>query len=116
MHGGGTRAASAGDGSVAGPIGPSLSSLLPPLKDMLDSMAGQVDLLKELVSALHDVERGKPKNLASLLDEVAARAAARPSREEAELLRREVSGLKAEAARLRERLRVAEEEVDRARR
>ena len=62
------------------------------------------------------MERGKPKNLASLLEEVAARAASRPSVEEAERLRREVAGLKGEAARLRERLRVAEEECERARR
>ena len=76
----------------------------------------QFDLLKELVSALQDVERGRPKNLSSLLDEVAARAALKPSAQEAERLRLEVSSLRSEATRLRDRLRVAEEEVDRARR
>ena len=111
------RASGAGhDSGAPSPTGPALASLLPPLKDMLDSMAGQVDLLKELVSALHDVGRGKPKNLASLLDEVALRAAARPSVEEADRLRREVASLKGEGARLRERLRVAEDEVERSRR
>lgn len=76
----------------------------------------QFDLLKELVSALQDVERGRPKNLSSLLEEVAARAALKPSAQEAERLRLEVASLRSEATRLRDRLRVAEEEVDRARR
>ena len=76
----------------------------------------QFDLLKELVSALQDVERGHPKNLSSLLEEVATRAAAKPSAQEAERLRLEVASLRSEATRLRDRLRVAEEEVDRARR
>ena len=76
----------------------------------------QFDLLKELVSALQDVERGRPKNLSSLLEEVATRAAAKPSAQEAEWLRLEVASLRSEATRLRDRLRVAEEEVDRARR
>jgi len=78
-----------------------------------DAAALDADLL---VSALQDVERGRPKNLSSLLDEVAARAALKPSAQEAERLRLEVSSLRSEATRLRDRLRVAEEEVDRARR
>jgi len=112
-----TRASKSQGGSIDGgksgvfsPTGTTANSLLPVLKTVLDGMADQHETMKEIVAALQDSDKGKSASLASLL-------AQHQERNPAELVstKTEIAMLRAENARLLEKLRVMEEEVTRSR-
>lgn len=67
------------------------TALLGPLKEVLESMTGGYEVMKEVVAALQDTERGKTASMTVLLQELQERQAGKPSREEQERLRQEVS-------------------------
>lgn len=67
------------------------TGLLGPLKEVLESMTGGYEVMKEVVAALQDTERGKTASMTVLLQELQERQASKPSREEQERLRLEVS-------------------------
>ena len=67
------------------------TALLGPLKEVLESMTGGYEVMKEVVAALQDTERGKTASMTVLLHELQERQASKPSREEQERLRLEVS-------------------------
>lgn len=95
---------SAGSGVVAaGPQGPPVTVLLGPLKEMMERATQQHEVFREMVAALGDVEKGKQGALNAFLQQRANLL--RPASEEAERLRGEVSELREENARLREKLR-----------
>ena len=75
---------------VVGWQGPQ-TALLGPLKEVLESMTGGYEVMKEVVAALQDTERGKTASMTVLLQELQERQASKPSREEQERLRLEVS-------------------------
>ena len=56
------------------PTGASLSTLMPPLKHLLEGMMGQTELLKQVVAAVQDTERGKHAPMTALLLEEQDRA------------------------------------------
>ncbi|KAK9909926.1 hypothetical protein WJX75_009604 [Coccomyxa subellipsoidea] len=87
--------------------------LLPALKELLQGMGTQYDLLKEVVAAVQDTERGRQSSINTLLAEVSERAYPKPSREEADRLKQENNHLREEVQRLSQRIRVMEEEVSR---
>ena len=66
------------------------TALLGPLKEVLESMTGGYEVMKEVVAALQDTERGKTASMTVLLQELQERQASKPSREEQERLRLEV--------------------------
>ncbi len=66
------------------------TALLGPLKEVLESMTGGYEVMKEVVAALQDAERGKTASMTVLLQELQERQASKPSREEQERLRLEV--------------------------
>lgn len=66
------------------------TALLGPLKEVLESMTGGYEVMKEVVAALQDTERGKTASMTVLLQELQERQAGKPSREEQERLRQEV--------------------------
>ncbi|KAL3152210.1 hypothetical protein ABBQ32_001296 [Trebouxia sp. C0010 RCD-2024] len=90
------------------------TALLGPLKEVLESMTGGYEVMKEVVAALQDTERGKTASMTVLLQELQERQAGKPSREEQERLRQEASHLREENARLRDRVHLLEEELRRA--
>ncbi|KAL3142631.1 hypothetical protein ABBQ38_002941 [Trebouxia sp. C0009 RCD-2024] len=90
------------------------TALLGPLKEVLESMTGGYEVMKEVVAALQDTERGKTASMTVLLQELQERQAGKPSREEQERLRQEGSHLREENARLRDRVHLLEEELRRA--
>lgn len=101
------------DGSRSGvfsPTGTTANSLLPVLERVLNGMGEQHESMKEIVAALQDSDKGKSASLASLL-------AQNQERNPAELLtsKSEVALLRAENARLQEKIRVMEEESSRLR-
>lgn len=69
----------------------SSTQLLAPLKEVLESMTSGYEVMKEVVAALQDTERGKTASMTVLLQQGQERYAAKPSREEHERLRLEVS-------------------------
>ena len=69
----------------------SSTQLLAPLKEVLESMTSGYEVMKEVVAALQDTERGKTASMTVLLQQAQERHAAKPSREEHERLRLEVS-------------------------
>jgi len=66
------------------------AALLGPLKEVLESVTGGYEVMKEVVAALQDTERGKTASMTVLLQELQERQASKPSREEQERLRLEV--------------------------
>ncbi|KAK9817257.1 hypothetical protein WJX72_011944 [[Myrmecia] bisecta] len=92
-------------GGAQGQVSPTsqpVYALLPPLKDVLEGMAGHYELMKELVAAVQDTERGKQASLNTLLQEVAERHTQRPSREEHEKVKAEVAHLKDDNLKLKD--------------
>lgn len=67
------------------------TQLLAPLKEVLESMTSGYEVMKEVVAALQDTERGKTASMTVLLQQAQERHAAKPSREDHERLRLEVS-------------------------
>ena len=51
-----------------------MSTLMPPLKHLLEGMMGQTELLKQVVAAVQDTERGKHAPMTALLLEEQDRA------------------------------------------
>ena len=73
------------------PTASSAVLLLPALKRALEGIASQHELMKEMVAAVQDSERGKPSSLQILLQEVQDKnAAQRLSPDEHEQLKQEV--------------------------
>ena len=66
------------------------TQLLAPLKEVLESMTSGYEVMKEVVAALQDTERGKTASMAVLLQQAQERQAGKPSREDHERLRLEV--------------------------
>jgi hypothetical protein len=91
-----------GSTGVPSPTGQAVQVLLGPLKEMLESMTLQQEVMREMVAAVGDAERGKQGALNAFLAE---RHHLRPPREETDRLRAEVVELREENARLRDRLR-----------
>lgn len=89
------------------------TALLGPLKEVLESMTGGYEVMKEVVAALQDTERGKTASMTVLLQELQERQASKPSREEQERLRLEAVHLRDENVRLRDRVHLLEEELRR---
>lgn len=99
-----------GSSKAAGSAAPSPTShsvqvLLAPLKEMLESMTLQQEVMREMVAAVGDAERGKQGALNAFLAE---RHHLRLPREETDRLRQELVELREENARLHERLRFYE--------
>lgn len=90
------------------------TALLGPLKEVLESMTGGYEVMKEVVAALQDTERGKTASMTVLLHELQERQASKPSREEQERLRLEAVHLREENVRLRDMVHLLEEELRRA--
>ncbi|CAL5219491.1 g1332 [Coccomyxa viridis] len=90
--------------------------LLGALGQLACGLGTQHDLVKEMVNAIQDAERGRQSSLTTLLAEVNERGQPKPSREEAERLRRDNLTLKEEVQKLREKIRVMEEEMSRLQR
>jgi hypothetical protein len=84
--------------------------LLPVLRDCLEGMTAQQEMMKQLVSALGEVERGKQAGLAAFLNEYGARIAGRPSKEDHARVKAELAQAKEDNSRLRDRLRQSEEQ------
>ncbi len=59
-------------------------------QDALEGMTAQQELMKQLVSALAEVERGKQAGLNNFLNEYGARIAGRPSKEDYARVKAEV--------------------------
>lgn len=91
----------------------SQTALLGPLKEVLESMTGGYETMKEVVAALQDTERGKTASMTVLLQELQERHASKPSREEQERLRLEAVHLREENTRLRDRVNLLEDELRR---
>lgn len=89
------------------------TALLGPLKEVLESMTGGYEVMKEVVAALQDTERGKTASMTVLLQELQERQASKPSREEQERLRQEAAQLREDNVRLRDRVHLLEEELRR---
>ncbi|KAK9806028.1 hypothetical protein WJX73_007033 [Symbiochloris irregularis] len=87
------------------------ASILPALKDALESCASTHELMKEVVAAVQDAERGKHASLTGLLAELQAKHTARA---ETEALTHQIALLKEDNNRLREKNRIMEDEVRRA--
>lgn len=68
----------------------SSTQLLTPLKEVLESMTSGYEVMKEVVAALQDTERGKTASMTVLLQQAQERLGAKPSREEHERQRLEV--------------------------
>ncbi|CAK0760674.1 hypothetical protein CVIRNUC_002790 [Coccomyxa viridis] len=90
--------------------------LMPALKELASSLGTQHELVKEMLAAVQDSERGRQSSLTTLLAEVSERGQPKPSREEADRLKRDNMTLKEEVQKLRERIRVMEEEMSRLQR
>lgn len=86
------------------------SALLGPLKELQEQLAGPYELLRELVAAVQDADRGKQAHLNSLLQE---RLALRAQREDGDKLRTEVTTLREENGKLRDKLRMLESKLQR---
>lgn len=100
-----------GVGSVPGVGAPApASALLGPLKELQEQLAGPYELLRELVAAVQDADRGKQAHLNSLLQE---RLALRAQREDGDKLRTEVTTLREENGKLRDKLRMLESKLQR---
>lgn len=84
---------------------PVVGVLLSPLKELLETATRQQEVMRELVAAVTDADRGKQGALNAFLQQ---RQQVRPGREDAERLRAEVNELREENGKLRERLRVLE--------
>ena len=99
------------DGRQGGAVGPtadkaSAAVLLAPLKELLESATLQHEILREMVAAVKDVEKGKMGPLTAFLQQ---RQQLRPSSgKPIERWQAEVAELKEENARLRERLKMYE--------
>lgn len=102
-----TSLATLGD-SGKHPVQPA-TVLLPALRDCLEGMTAQQEMMKQLVSALGEVERGKQAGLSNFINEYASRIAGRPSKEDHARVKSELAQVKEENSRLRDRLRQAEE-------
>jgi serine/threonine-protein kinase OSR1/STK39 len=102
---GGGGESSKGGSTVTSPTGAPAHILLPPLKELLESMHLHQEFMRELVAAVGDSERGKMGALNALLQQAPK---LRPLREETERLRVEVGELRDENVRLRERIRALE--------
>lgn len=89
------------------------TQLLAPLKEVLETMTSGYEVMKELVAALQDTERGKTASMTVLLQHAQERHASKPSREEHERLRLEAAHVREENARLRDRVNMLEEELRR---
>ncbi|BDA42758.1 probable serine/threonine-protein kinase OSR1 at N-terminal half [Coccomyxa sp. Obi] len=99
------------------PINPTAAKiLLPALKELMQGMGTQYDLLKEVVAAVQDTERGRQSSINTLLAEVSERSYPKLSREDADRLKQENAQLKEEVQRLMQRIRVMEEEISRQQR
>jgi len=84
---------------------PSATALLPSLKDCLEGMTAQQEMVKQLVSALEDAARGRGAGLTNLLAEFSDRAAGRPSKEDHHRLKVELAAAKDENLRLKDRIK-----------
>lgn len=102
---GGGGEISKGGSTVTSPTGAPAHILLPPLKELLESMHLQQEFMRELVAAVGDSERGKMGALNTLLQQAPK---LRPLREETDKLRVEVGELRDENARLKERIQALE--------
>ncbi|PSC70697.1 serine threonine-kinase 4-like isoform X1 [Micractinium conductrix] len=96
-----------GGGKPGGSAAPSPTSqavqvLLGPLKEMMESMTLQQEVMREMVAAVSDAERGKQGALNAFLAE---RHHLRPQRDETDRLRAELLELREENTRLQDRLR-----------
>jgi hypothetical protein len=60
------------------------------VQDCLEGMTAQQEMMKQLVSALGEVERGKQAGLAAFLTEYGSRIAGRPSKEDHARVKAEV--------------------------
>ena len=65
-----------GNGTFS-PTATPAGALLAPMKEVLEGVAAQHELMKEVVAALQDIERGKHASLSNLLVQLAERQAAR---------------------------------------
>lgn len=84
---------------------PTATALLPSLKDCLEGMTAQQEMVKQLVAALEDVGRGRASGLTNLLTEFSEHAAGRPSREDHARIKAELAAAKDEILRLKERMK-----------
>lgn len=91
--------------SQSSPTGPPLGVLLPQLQEMLENVTLQQEALREMVAAISDADRGRMAALNAFLNE--RRTYPRASREHLERLKAEVTELREENARLRERVRAS---------
>lgn len=91
---------------MTSPTGQPAQVLLPSLKELLEGLTLQQEVLREMVAAVAASERGRVGPLAAFLQERSHFL--RPPREEAERLRAEVAELREENSRLRDRLRMYE--------
>ncbi|GAB4820270.1 hypothetical protein N2152v2_007316 [Parachlorella kessleri] len=97
-------AAGGAGASTGAAAGVAATVLLAPLKKMLEAATLQQEVMREMVAALADLDRGRTGSLNTFLQE---KHYLRPPREELERLRHEVGELREDNARLREQLRLA---------
>eukprot|EP00884_Botryococcus_braunii_P013203 jgi/Botrbrau1/21884/Bobra.0249s0013.1 len=92
----------------------SIPTLLAPFLQLQEQVAVQSDVLKDFITGLQDYERGKHVSLGSLTSQLTERLLQRgPTREEYDKTKSELAAAHAENLRLKQQMKVLEEEVAR---